>query len=336
MKKIPRLFLSTLIFSLIFAPLFLEKAQAASYGGPSWTAPELLEYKSALEAEGATLCGDDDDCLNSYYELKFTEDENKYRALSRLKSYQLLPTELNFETGTIKILLFDKNMKADIYLRAPKDGIVVKELLIWIISESVPEADGYYSTATILNGEVPGTQPLFGFTKSNLIELAKDEEAEYPMLANSKNMTDARYNRIKFSFSSNFFNSSSNYSFSGCSYVHNFPKGKCVLTVSSRDFSYKFVETSIEESPTTENPNLPTNPTKDENDDENIPEQPDISEQECTLSATEIIPRAPDTGTATLSTCQKVIEFPWWLAGLIAVADIVLLWLFWPKKSKKS
>lgn len=45
--------------------------------------------------------------------------------------------------------------------------------------------------------------------------------------------------------------------------------------------------------------------------------------------------KAPSTGTATSPCGQKTIEFPWWLVILIALGDIVVLWLFWPKSHKK-
>ncbi len=46
--------------------------------------------------------------------------------------------------------------------------------------------------------------------------------------------------------------------------------------------------------------------------------------------------KSPNTGTNTNPCNQRTVEFPWWLVILIALGDIVVLWLFWPKSHKKS
>ncbi|MBO7718235.1 hypothetical protein J6S37_01930 [Candidatus Saccharibacteria bacterium] len=47
-----------------------------------------------------------------------------------------------------------------------------------------------------------------------------------------------------------------------------------------------------------------------------------------------VSPKAPNTGTNTEACNQKTIEFPWWLAAMIAVGDVVVMWLFWPNNRK--
>ncbi len=54
-----------------------------------------------------------------------------------------------------------------------------------------------------------------------------------------------------------------------------------------------------------------------------------------TISESESLPRAPETG-ASISSEENTTEFPWWLKVFIGLSVAILLWLFWPSRKKTS
>lgn len=366
MKKLPKIFILILSINVIMMPLFSAKTHALSIdavGRTWWTVSELLEYKSIIDEEEETLCAGNVDCLTNYRELKLAEEE-KFSALTFLQVFQIVPTELNFKTGTIKILLFDENMRVRGFSQEAQKGVVINELVMWI-GRNITESLGANKIKKILNNEVANVYPVFGFTREAPIELVKDQEAEYTMWVNLDNLTGQRLDRIGYSTKANYFNASATTSFYGCSTAKNFPNGKCVLNVSAGEFRYVFEEMQegspaeddeVDETPIEEPIEEPTEepieepieePTSDIEPISDEPTQNEPTQDEPTEIASaggtiqsnpesSINPKAPNTGTFASPCVAKTIEFPWWLVGLIALGDAAVLWLFWPRKSKKA
>lgn len=366
MEKLPKILILTLIISVLAPALNSAKTHALyidTAGRTWWTVSELLEYKSVIDEEEKTLCANDIDCLTSYRESKLAEEE-KFSALTFLQAFQLMPTELNFKTRTVKILLFDEDMSARGSAKEPRNGVIINDLVIWLEKNGFTDNLGANKIRKILNNEVADAYPVFGFIRENPIELKKDQEAEYSMLIDPEFLKEYKPSRIKYSSKANYFNRSTSTDFYSCSNAEDFPNGTCVLYVSAKDFRYTFTEIQEGSSPEEDEPDvepieeltpepepipedpIPEEPTPDSPQEDQIPEAPieepttTSEDKNATLSilspSTE--PKAPDTGTMTNLCKEKTIEFPWWLIGLIAFGDAAVLWLFWPKNRnpKKS
>lgn len=368
MKKLPKILLSTLIISVFTPVLNSAKTHALeidSAGRSWWTISEMLEYKSVIDEEEKNLCAGNIECLTNYRQTKLAEEE-KFNALIRLQAYQLMPTELNFKNKTIKILLFDENMRVRDTSREPQTGVVINELAIWLGYNNDPTNNIIgHKIRKIVNNEVPEIYPIFGFTSDNPIELQKDQEIEYPMMTNLENLENYNLSHIRYSTRANYFNGSMITGPVSCLYATNLLNGKCVLYVSARDFRYMF-EGEVEKPAEPEQPIEPTEP--EEPEEPTKPEEPDaptepgqpIQPEEPTepgqpiqptepktpvettttynvpMNDTNSTPLSPNTGTFTTPCVSKTIEFPWWLIGLIALGDAAVLWLFWPKPKNRQ
>lgn len=356
MKKLPIISILTIITSTIAPALNSAKTHALtidSIGNTWWTVSEILEYKSQIDEEGQTLCGGDTTCLQNYRQTKLAEEE-KFNALTRLQDQQLIPTELDFKNKTIKILLFDENMYARGTSREPQTGVMINELAIWL-GNRTDSTNGIAGNKIrkVINNEVDGVYPVFGFTSDAPLELKKDKEIEYPMQIDLENIEKYKPSYIRYSVRANYFGSSMVSGPASCLFATNLFNGKCVLNVSARDFRYVFEEeeeassdeVKTEEPIEPEQPAQPTEPEEPEDPAEsNIsienerpkisdePEKPEIpTTHNIPTNSVGLIPLSPNTGTLTGPCITKTIEFPWWIMGLIALGDVVVLWLFWPK-----
>lgn len=343
MKKLPFL-LSTLIIGLVGTQIFSAKTQALtidSKGRSWWTVEELLEYKSVVDEEEKSLCNFNIDCLVAYRKSKLVEE--KFATLSFLQAIQLIPTELDFKAKTIKILLFDENMNARGFSEEPQMGVTANDLVIWLEDSNFESHSGGNRIRRILNHEIPGHYPIFGFTNESPIKLETDREIEYPMTVNLEELKDRKLYNLKFDIEANYFASALTTSFRSCSTAKDFPNGKCVLSVASKKLQYDFIKADeelppenhedeiepIEEpTPTPVTPPAPVAP-------EPTPKNPVQEGNALPLKNNLVAPKAPNTGVSMSPCITKTIEFPWWLVVVIAIGDGVVFWLFWPKNRKK-
>ena len=109
MKRIPILFLSILISSLLLVPIKPTSAMMEARGTTWWTVEELLEFYQEVEQEKEEECGDNQDCKMEF-NFSMYEKGPKYSALESFIQGQFWITSVNPAEETIKVLFFDEDM----------------------------------------------------------------------------------------------------------------------------------------------------------------------------------------------------------------------------------
>ena len=340
MKKLP-IILTTLIMSAVFAGLFSEKAQAfyiAEDGSPWWTVSELLEYKKTVDGEAKELCGDDTECVRDFYRSKEMDfEDEKNMALMRLLRQQFAVTSINPHQEKIKILFFDTDMMR-LLMSGEEHQIDFQDIHLSWFDEDFEKRSYYagnYSSykQEIRNNAISGIHNIYSYN-SQL-------DGKNPFPANQEVEIDASGTNLAGNSSGivNFYvNSARNFNVAGgaqykdCLLAADYGEGtECRLMFSGimgprymppRETVMTILAAGLGSSGENQGSNSNVSVAKEsiKVQDNNQP----------------VLPKAPDTGSnsETMQTCGKTVEFPWWLAGLIAFGDAVVLWLFWPKRRK--
>lgn len=345
MKKIPIFVLSILIFGLLFGPSQSSHAAISENDTAWWTVEELIEFYPEVEAEKDAECGDNQDCRMEF-NFSMMERGPKYSALSNLLEGQFWITSINPKAETIKVLFFDDDMmlkRMDIEEKLTIENLYIGWTETWL-------GHGYYHNFVApFDDTMPGVHQLFNSETEDSRLIVPWQENEFPMLEPdiSGNTSGVLYYTI---YAENeMFNAQGTFNYSSCMNTSDYQEGtECKMYVSGdRWVSYFPPRDAIVDDDPIENlgetniNELTTIETTDTSD------HVDTKQQEGTKEVmilqvvqdnieNQAIPKAPHTGEyATIPDSHKTIDFPWWLAILIVLGGVTLLWLFWPKKSKK-
>lgn len=344
MKKIP-IPLLTLILSALFGMLFSAKTQALykdENGATWWSVEELLEFSKVADAEEEKLCGNDYGCREELFFSRFENEDERYMALNMLKEGRFWITSINPTTETLELLYFDEDEMLKRWGIEEKESLVFV-FLAWFdnVNGQIGNYDHYLPIESQFSDDLhllyagdAETFDIKGFPANTPFELP----------INNTGLINNSLGRIYQAVFGQHYNSKGYTDYSSC--LANYEEGKsCILMFSaSRGYGYfpprenvieneqnidddeedVDLETVSYTEPSTNKPNEEPSPRIEQSVEDNKIEQAPI-----------IIPKTPNTGNST-KTCEKTIEFPWWLSIVLLLGNITALWLFLPQKSSKN
>lgn len=330
MKKLPITISSTLIMGLALIPSLPTHAVIEENGTTWWSVEELLDFYPEVEAEKATECGDNQDCLMEFG-FNMIEKGDKYRALSRLIDMQFWVTSINPNDQNLKVLFFDEEMM--LKRMGIEEKISLEKLTIGWFDEWNDQMF-HHSFDELISGSVSDYNLLYtGTSPEALSSITPWKESTIQF--SDPNLADNHSGRIGYYVFASPFNAVGTFDYSSCLRNLDYEYGsECKMYISSEErVSYfpprqeEMASQSAEES--SENREEANDATALSTADATIsPLDKPVSAPTETTS-----PKAPNTGKGS---CEQIVEFPWWFMGLLTLADIVALWLFWPTKSIKK
>lgn len=355
MKKIPILFLSILM-AIVGNCIIPTQNSYAAYQEDDvtwWTVDELLEFSTRQENEANEICGSSIGCRQELYFNNLESTDDRYRAVDRLFQSQFNITSINPEQETMEVLFFDQ----DAMLR--QMGIEEHHPLSYIFlawfnqpntnignyTHERPDAEQFpddlhvvYSSGTHLGANFPSNQKF-------ILPIQQTDLKNNPL------------GRIYVATFGEQYNSKGFINYSDCINAEDYTPGtECQLMITA-DHASKFMPprnnlsnnlslTSLENESQNENSSETTSETSNTTPTENKETGDESTTRDNTtdkdiistdfnvtnLNASESTTiKAPETGANTAS-CEKVIEFPWWLVALLIIGDVTVIWFFWPRR----
>lgn len=365
MRKVFIPVLLTLISSAALSPVSTTSAAIYDRDTTWWSVEELLDFYPEVEAEKEAECGHDQDCRMEF-DFSMIERGGKYNALNNLLESQFWITSINPETETIKVLFFDDDMmlrRMGIEEKLELENLYIGWTEPWL-------GHGYYhGFDRPFDNTMPGVHLIYNSEIEDVGSIIPWQENEFPMIDPdiSGNTTGVLY--VTIYAKNNLFNAQGSVNYANCLNSPDYQAGmECKMYVSGDQWVSYFPpreSIAIEEMPIvdTSEPNdiKPTIPEPDDTESE-LTLEPSITENEPIIELTDTgnetwetdgkvssYPNtqttsdgdlknttkvhAPDTGV-TPSEGTNAIEFPWWMAVIIAINAIVLVWLFLPIRIK--
>lgn len=358
MRKVFIPVLLTLISSAALCPVSTTSAAIYDRDTTWWSVEELLDFYPEVEAEKEVECGTNPDCRMEF-DFSMIERGDKYSALNNLLESQFWITSINPETETIKVLFFDDDMMLrhmGIEEKLELENLYIGWTEPWL-------GHGYYhGFDRPFDNTMPGVHLIYNSEIEDVGSIIPWQENEFPMIDPdiSGNTTGVLY--VTIYAKNNMFNAQGSVNYANCLNSPDYRAGmECKMYVSGDQWVSYFPpreSIAIEEMPTmdTIEPNdiKPTIPEPDGTESEHTLE-PNNTENESVVEPTDVgkevidtesenlntqddqtvleSVHTPDTGVAP-SEGTNAIEFPWWMAVIIAINAIVLVWLFLPIRIK--
>lgn len=360
MKKISILFLTILTINLA-VPLFLAKNSSAMHQDGDdtwWSVEELLDFAQFAEREEEELCGNDFGCREELFYSRFESEDSRYQALDMLYEGRFWITSVNPEEETLEILYFDEDQM----------------LKRWGINEIQPLEFIFLAWFDQINGQIGNYNhhlPIESQFSNDLHLLYANSTESYGVEGFPANIpfslpiqkTNLKDNNLGYLYLAIFgenYNSKGYLDYSSC--LKDYEEGMtCELMFSpGRGYRYFPLQETILENEQDETEFITEEILKEDgneiatleiNDTDTVEESKgvgdlDESKDIKTIKDTKEVKsavknletnspinsiKAPDTGAKS---CEKVIEFPWWLGVLIIFGNIVFLWFFGPNFKK--
>ena len=314
-----------------------------------WTVEELLSFREEIEREKEIECGDNQDCRIEF-DFNMIERGPKYSALQNLIETQIWITGIDPSRETVTVLFFDDDM---MLARMGIEEKINLERLFMGWSEN-PALQLYDYDESHLSNETEGHHVIYYGNKENNGENWLPVWSEVELSAAGSHLIENRSGKINYSAFGDIFNAVGSFDYSSCLKSPDYQEGMgCKMMVSGDQWVSYFPIS--EEATASDESDGESIIVAMEGDGEAITESDDyvdaISENEEKSEEIEAgvarvidsrvnysIPKAPETGKSmsSESTSQKAIELPWWLAILVIVDVSMIIWWFWPTKTKKG
>ena len=354
MKKIPIVLLG--LTMCITGQTFAGPSASAMYREQNatwWTVPELLEFKKQVEREEFETCGNNQGCKEELFFSHLESEETRYQALDMMLQSRFVITSINPGQEKIKVIYFDEEpmlKRMGIEEHDPLNHI----FMAWFDQDN--HAITNYSYQYPYQNQFPDDIHLIYIgDKESYSGAGFPANQEFELPIEVTGLSDNHLASIKVATFANQYNSMGQANYLSCTreYDYNAEVG-CQIMYSAEQGSRYFPpretieqnQISLVEDPILEISDESTfGTTEAEIPDGSSPltqsslEGNDKNEIIATSTKSTNEPigtiKAPETGTPT-SECNKVVEFPWWLALLLMLGNATLLWLFWPKNQKNS
>ena len=330
MKKIPIVLLG--LTMCITSQTFAGPSASAMYREQNatwWTVPELLEFKEQVEREEFETCGNNQGCKEELFFSHLESEETRYQALDMMLQSRFVITSINPGQEKIKVIYFDEEpmlKRMGIEEHDPLNHI----FMAWFDQEN--HAITNYSYQYTYQNQFPDDIHLIYIgDKESYSGTGFPANQEFELPIEVTGLSDNHLASIKVATFANQYNSMGQANYLSCTreYDYNAEVG-CQIMYSAEQGSRYFPPRETTEAEIPDGSSPLTQSSLEGNDKNEI-----IATS--TKSTNEPIGtiKAPETGTST-SECNKVVEFPWWLALLLVLGNATLLWLFWPKNQKNS
>ena len=331
MIKKTSLYLTTLTFLVGFFPISQAKAITPDYSQDFWSLEEIMAVREDAKQEVIATCQDSPefDCAERYHIENFFSRGSEYQAADNMNAFRYLITAVNPATNSVRVIYFDDDM-LNYYMTGELIEENINELyMFWFDLGHL----GYDFYEQYHAGTLPDKTHLL-FARENLAtSFPPNEEVTFELEGDVK----ANYrNMIYYFFVTE----------SGIRYMDPIDYNNCINHPSYKDGMEcrLFYEKSEGGNPVY----LPVE-TRDESALEEPVDNPNEEESDPAPSgqgtATDVTegmtstPLAPNTGTSgesnnTSTSCERRIEFPWWMIILIALGEIITIWCLLPNYPK--
>lgn len=335
MKKLVTLFLSIFITSTALASVSNTSAiHLDEEGNTWWTVEELLDFSETADLEEEALCGNDFNCREELYFSRFESEDKRYGLLNLLKENRFWITSINPTEETLEILYFDED----------------EMLKRWGIEEHQPLDFIFLAWFDNINGQVGNYDPNLPiepqFSDDLHLLYADSSEAfstdgfpvntPFELPIHNTNLNANNLGRIYLAVFGEDYNSKGYLDYSSC--LDGYTEGDtCKLMFSSgKGYSYLSPKQGIlsenEQGETNDEPLETGSLIEGLGSEIGSKEESKPTAKATSPSSSPI--KAPNTGKGDNS-CEKIVEFPWWLGILIVVGNIVFLWFFGPNFKKR-
>ena len=344
MKKIS---ITLLGLTMCFSHVILAGNSAfAMYKAPDatwWTVQELLDFKEQIKQEEFEICGQNQSCKEELFFTNLESEDTRYQALEMMLQSRFVVTSINPGQEKIKVIYFDEDpmlKRMGIEEHDPLNHI----FMAWFNQDN--SAITNYSYQYPYQNQFPDDIHLLyigdkeSFGNGNF---PSNQEFELPIHQTS--LANNHLASIKVATFANQYNSMGQANYLSCTREPDYTIGvECRIMYSTEQGPRYFPpretieqvqsssDVSSNEGPATLGSETLDN-TQLSNSEDNLNGLTSASPRNENESANTI--KTPETGTLT-NECNKVIEFPWWLALLLMLGNATLLWLFWPKNQKNS
>lgn len=339
MKKIPLLFLLTLITGFSAWPVNPVSAAISDRDTTWWSVPEMIEFSHQVDKEKENLCQGDQACNEEFF-YSMHDKGDKYRALHNFLETRVWLTSVNPGLETIKVFYFDE----DIWLK--NMGVEERADLTHIYFGWFDDWSGQiynYDRNQFASG-LPGLHTMYRGDEAENGPGWFPAGEEIELSATGSDLANNTSGKIDYAaFADPYFNAQGYFDISSCLNSPDYEVGEeCRLMFSGDQWVSYFpprneIEPIANEEPTTSEVNEGgEQPTLN-----NLEKPIVLSENTVAIStnqadqATGTI-KAPNTGSITNPCSQKTIEFPWWLMIMIALGDMIVLYLFWSQKTREK
>ncbi|MBQ2623401.1 hypothetical protein IJG12_03745 [Candidatus Saccharibacteria bacterium] len=319
---------------------------SAMYKAPDatwWTVQELLDFKEQTKQEEFEICGQNQSCKEELFFTNLESEDTRYQALEMMLQSRFVVTSINPGQEKIKVIYFDEDpmlKRMGIEEHDPLNHI----FMAWFNQDN--SAITNYSYQYPYQNQFPDDiHLLYIGDKESFGNGSFPSNQEFELPIHQTGLVDNHLASIKVATFANQYNSMGQANYLSCIREPDYAVGvECRMMYSAEQGPRYFppretieqIQSTSDTSPV-EEPTILTLETSDNSQistsEDNFSELVSTSprnENELTNTM-----KAPETGTFT-NECNKVIEFPWWLALLLMLGNATLLWLFWPKNQKNS
>ena len=365
-KKFSLLTLTLTISTL--AATVPNRTSAITHGERFWTIPQLVEMKTAADAEMAELiapCAGDRDCEDEIFFQRLDSD-GKYLAIDNFSNMILMVTAINPSNSTVRVMFHDQDPMLERML-GEKQYATLSELYIAWFTKPPVMYNSYY--AVYGNYEEGMYHPLYAGSAEMYGEGWFPPNVEVEL---SINDAEVLYNlpyTIHFTMEADITNASGAHDYSDCFASPDYQEGMECRMVFSDIGGFYFLPFWPDATIPATGPDIPGpvtdsepgNPT-DEPTDDLAPSDPAADTSEPTINpdpepeqptditfsqsdelglgtATEITeptsasePKTPNTGAYPAEICNREINMPWWIIALILAGNALLIWWFTPNR----
>ena len=354
MKKLPIALLG--LTMCIIGQTFASSNASAMYreqGTTWWTTQELLDFKEQAEREELETCGNNQGCREELFFSRLESEDTRYQALEMMLQSRFVVTSINPGQEKIKVIYFDEEpmlKRMGIEEHDPLKHI----FMAWFDQDN--HAITNYSYQYPYQNQFPDDIHLIYIgDKETYSSTGFPANQEFELPIEVTGLSNNHLASIKVATFANQYNSMGQANYSSCTREYDYaPEVGCRIMYSAEQGSKYFppretieqnqinlTEDSISETPDTPTPETGELETPDNStllaqssfteDDKNEFVVTSLKNTDEPISTI----KTPETGTLTHE-CNKVVEFPWWLALLLMLGNATLLWLFWPKTQKNS
>ena len=355
MKKLP--FISTLIAgALLNIASPLATHATIKYDDTTWyTIPEMLEYKDYAETEISNLCGDDSFCKENYYFQKI-ETDDRFRSLDSFLGGRFWTTSINPAEETLEAIYFDEDPMLKMW------GIEEHQhldhvFMAWFDKDNF-EVGNYNHEFPVEPQFSEEVHLMFADYGENHFEGGFPSNQVFKLDILPSGLKNNHTGHVSLATYGRNYNSKGYFDYSSCLNNPYYELGQSCELVFAEDGWYTYLPSGVviqsddkddsgepdRSAPEELLPYLDQILAGEDIDIEGIingstdtsNESEESNETKETLGEPEqTLPKTPNTGDYTRG-CEKIVEFPWWLGLLLLIGNSAVLWLFFPKKSKKT
>ena len=334
MKKIPIFLLSILTASFGNLSFLTQNSLAMRQTDDTiwWSVDELLEFAEFADQEEQEQCGNDYDCRRELFYSK-RGDDTRYEALRMFREGRFWATSINPQNESLEVIYFNENQ---FLKRWGRSEIQPLDFLFLAWFDNANDQIGNYDYNLPIEPQFSDDLHLMYANDATAYSATGfPENTPFNLPVFNTNLSENTLGYLYIATFGENHNSKGYLDYSSCLTDADYREGMtCELMFSSK-LGYRYFPVTViitedqqpEPEPESEEP-TPVTLTSEKTELPVIETTKTDSSSKTTAST---IMKAPNTGSNT-KTCDRIIEFPWWLAILIIIGNATILWFFLPNR----